>query len=370
MLLYPVYAVLFTATGLSPAEISSLFAVWSFTAFAAELPSGAWADRYSRRWLIAAGPLVTAAGFALWVAVPSYPAFAAGFVLWGLGGALISGALEALVYEELDRVGASGSYARVLGRATAVRTTAVMAASALAGPVLAAGGYPALGAASVAALLVAAAIGWSFPESRAPARGRGAGAAPGGETAPAAYLRVLRTGLAEVRGAAPVRRALVFAAALMGLTSLDEYLPLLALATGVAEPVVPLLMLLFTTGDAVGGWLAGRGERWEAVALAVAAACLAAGSLAGTPAAMVLVAGAFGVFRWAIVAAEARLQERVGDEARATVSSMTGFAAEVAALAVFGSYALGSAWAGPGPLFAAAAVPYLLLALARRSGRS
>ena len=58
MLLYPVYAVLFTATGLSPAEISSLFAVWSFTAFAAELPSGAWADRYSRRWLIAAGPLV------------------------------------------------------------------------------------------------------------------------------------------------------------------------------------------------------------------------------------------------------------------------------------------------------------------------
>lgn len=370
VLLYPVYTVLFTRTGLSPAEISSLFAVWSFTAFAAELPSGVLADTFSRRRLIVAGPLVTAAGFALWVVAPSYPAFAAGFMLWGLGQALISGALEALVYEGLDRAGAAGSYARVLGRAAAVRTTAVMVASALAGPVLTAGGYPALAVASVATLLVAAAIGRSFPEPGA--RGRRAAAAPGadGETAVAAYLRVLRTGLAEVRTTAPVRRALAYAAALTGLSSLDEYLPLLALATGVAEPAVPLVMLLFTAGDAAGGWLAGRGERWEAVALAVGAACLAAGSLAGTPTAMVLVAGAFGVFRWAIVAAEARLQERVSDAARATVSSTTGFAAEVAALGVFGCYALGSAWAGPGPLFAAAAVPYLLLALARRFGRS
>ncbi|TQM75364.1 putative MFS family arabinose efflux permease [Thermopolyspora flexuosa] len=362
------YTVLFTRTGLSPAEISSLFAVWSLTAFAAELPSGVWADTFSRRRLIVAGPLVTAAGFTLWIVTPSYPAFAAGFVLWGLGQALISGALEALVYEELERAGAAASYARVLGRATAVRTTAVMVASALAGPVLTAGGYPALGVASVATLLVAAAIGRSFPESGA--RGRDRRAVADGETAVAAYLRVLRTGLAEVRTTAPVRRALAYAAVLMGLNALDEYLPLLALATGVAEPAVPLLVLLFTTGDAVGGWLAGRGERWEALALAVAAACLAAGSLLGTPAAMVLVAAAFGVFRWAITAAEARLQARVGDEARATVASMTGFASEIAALAVFGSYALGSAWADPGPLFAAAAVPYLLLALARRFGRS
>jgi hypothetical protein len=32
-------------------------------------------------------------------------------------------------------------------------------------------------------------------------------------------------------------------------------------------------------------------------------------------------------------------------------------------MAVFAGYALGSGWAGPGPLFALAAVPYLALAL-------
>ncbi|MEV5410638.1 MFS transporter [Thermopolyspora sp. NPDC052614] len=362
------YAVLFTTTGLSAAEISSLFIVWSVTSFAAELPSGVWADVFSRRRLIAAGPLVTGAGFALWVAFPSYPAFAAGFVLWGIGGALVSGSLEALVYEELDRAGAAGSYARVMGRATAVRTTAFLLATAVAAPVLAVGGYPALGAASVATMLVAAAIGRSFPESRDRNDGEGGGGEDG-RTAVGSYLRTLRAGLAEVRRTPPVRRALVYVSVLMGVTSVDEYLPLLALSTGVAEAAVPLVILLITAGEAVGGWLAGRGSRWEAAALAVAALCLAAGALAGTPAAMVLVAAAFGVLRWAIASAEARLQERIGDDSRATVSSMAGFASDVAAVTAYASYGLGSAWAGPGPLIAVAAVPYLLLALAHRLGR-
>lgn len=66
VLLYPVYAVLFAETGLSPAEISSLFAIWSVTGFALEVPSGLWADVYSRRRLLAVAPVLPAAGYALW----------------------------------------------------------------------------------------------------------------------------------------------------------------------------------------------------------------------------------------------------------------------------------------------------------------
>ncbi|MCC9685021.1 MFS transporter [Streptomyces sp. MNU103] len=105
VLLYPVYALLFSDAGLSVWQISSLFALWSVTAVVLEVPSGAWADAVSRRLLLVIGPLLTGAGFALWVLVPSYAAFAAGFVLWGTGGALCSGALEALVYDELERAG-------------------------------------------------------------------------------------------------------------------------------------------------------------------------------------------------------------------------------------------------------------------------
>ncbi len=96
VLLYPVYALLFADAGLSTAQVSALFAVWSVVGFALELPSGALADATSRRALLVVAQLLTAAAFAVWVLEPSFAAFAAGFVLWGTAGALQSGALEAL----------------------------------------------------------------------------------------------------------------------------------------------------------------------------------------------------------------------------------------------------------------------------------
>lgn len=142
VLLYPVYALLFADTGLSLWQISSLFALWSITGVLLEVPSGAWADAVSRRTLLWLAPLLTATGFTLWVTIPSYGAFALGFVLWGAGGALGSGALEALVYDELDRLGAADRYARVMGRARAAGLVAVMAAMGLGRPGVRAGRLP------------------------------------------------------------------------------------------------------------------------------------------------------------------------------------------------------------------------------------
>jgi predicted MFS family arabinose efflux permease len=355
VLLYPVYAVLFAETGLSAAEISSLFAIWSVTGFVLEVPSGLWADVYSRRRLLTLAPLLSAAGFALWTFLPCYPSFAAGFVLWGAGSALRSGTLQALVYEELSRAQARDSYARLIGRARAVGTTAVLAADALAGPVLAAGGYRTLGIASVAATLLGVPVAMALPESRG----------QGEETPDEGLVAVLREGFAEVRGSPGARRCLVLVAALSGFDAMDEYVPLLARSTGVGPAVAPVLVLLVTAGVTVGGFLAGRGQgRAAAPALAVAACCLAVGAMSGRPAGMVLVAVAFGVFQWATVAADARLQERIADGSRATVTSMAGFGTEVVAVMIFAGYAAGSRWTGPGPLFALAAVPYVVVAAA------
>ncbi|MBB6476848.1 MFS transporter [Sphaerisporangium rubeum] len=350
MLLYPVYALLFAEHGLSTAEISSLFVIWSVTSFVVEIPSGMWADTFSRRRLVVAGPLLTAVGFGLWTFLPSYLVFAAGFVLWGTGNALSSGALEALVYEELDRLGAAGSYARLIGRSHAIGTTAVLAATALAAPVIAVGGYTALGVASVAVLVMSGLAGLMLPESRSP------GEAEDG------YLAVLREGLREARREPAAAGALVLLVVLMGVGSLDEYIPLLASATGVSAATVPLLMLLETAAATAGGWFAGRGVRWTAPVLAAAALCLAAGAWSGRPGGLALVGAAYGVFQWATSNAEARLQDAIGDRARATVTSMAGFGSEVFALLAYASFALGSTWSGPGPLFALAAAPYLLVA--------
>lgn len=349
---------LFAETGLSPGEISSLFVIWSVTSFVLEIPSGLWADVFSRRRLLVIAPLMTGAGFALWTFLPSYPAFALGFVLWGAGGALRSGTLQALVYEELGRLGAADSYARLIGRSAAVAATAIMLATALAAPVLSVGGPAAAGLASVLATVLTAAVGLSFPESR-------------GETEreDETYLGVLRGGLAEVRRAAPVRRSLLMLSVVSGLSAMDEYVPLLAGTTGVSAAAVPLLVLMVTAGVTAGGWLAGRAQGAMAPGLAVAAVCMAVGAAGAAgrhPAAFVLVAVAFGILQWAIAAMEARLQDQIDDRSRATVTSMAGLGTETVAVAVFALYAFGSIWADSWVLFCVTAVPYLAIALLAR----
>ncbi|WP_341721523.1 MFS transporter [Thermobifida halotolerans] len=353
-MLYPVYALLFADSGLSEAQISSLFALWSVTSFTLEVPSGVLADRVSRRLLLAAAPLLAGAGFALWVLLPSYPAFAVGFVLWGAGGALGSGALEALVYEGLAAAGAAHRYPRLIGRSRAVATAAVVVATPLASPVLAAGGYAALGAASVAACVCAAAAGWALPEAP---RDRAASDDGDGEAG------VLRDALAEVRRAPALLGVLALLSVLSGAEALEEYLPLLARSTGVSDTAVPPLVLLVTAGTAVGQWCAGHATRWAGPALCAAALLLAVGAFSGHPAGMLGVAAAFGVLAWAGVAVETRLQERISDRSRATVTSLAGIGTETVGLLFFAVYGLGSVWAGPGALFAVLAVPFLVVGL-------
>ena len=148
------YTLLFSDAGLAVWQISSLFVIWSLSSMVFEVPSGAWADASSRRRLLVVGPLLTAVAFALWVAYPSFWVFALGFLLWGLKSALTSGALEALVYDELQRIDATEKYPTVMGRGQSAGVLAAMCSGIVAAPVFAAGGFGAVGAGSVAISLL------------------------------------------------------------------------------------------------------------------------------------------------------------------------------------------------------------------------
>ncbi|MDX3798935.1 MFS transporter [Streptomyces sp. AK04-3B] len=388
VLLYPVYALLFADAGLSVGEISSLFVLWSLTGVLLEVPSGAWADAVSRRLLLWTGPLLGAAGFALWVLFPSYWAFAAGFVLWGARGALGSGALEALVYEELDRAGAADRYAGVMGRAHALGQGAVMAATGLAGPVFTAGGYPAVGAASVLACLLCAVTAACFPEHRTPASAgsdggagspgggadevRGADAGQGEGEGDEDRARTLRTGLSRLAGLRrdrPLLGALLLVPAVTAVWgALDEYTPLLVRETGAADAAVPYLLMMIWAGVTAGSLLAGAVERLGrtglAVLLAGAALALAAGALTGAQAGIGLVGLAFGGFQAVTVVADVRLQQRIEGGARATLTSIAGLGTELVTVAVYGVYGVLGARFPHGVVFALCALPYLVTALA------
>ncbi|WP_371785616.1 MFS transporter [Streptosporangium subroseum] len=368
ILLYPFYALLFVDTGLSTAEISSLLVIWSVTAIVTEVPSGVWADVVSRRRLLALAPLLAAAGFALWVVAPSYWVFAAGFVLWGTSGALQSGATEALVYTELDRLGAADRYAAITGRGHAIATAAVMASMAVAAPLFALGGYPLVGAASVLSCVIATAVATTFPEHRERA-GKGEESEESEEeTSPGGYTAILRDGLREVRADRSIRRVLLLVAVVTALWgALEEYVPLLAVDTGVTEHVVPLLLLLVSAGTAIGGVLAATGRRFTdrklAGILGFGALALAAGAISGLAVGFFVIAAAFCAFQMASVLTAVRLQQSITGPARATVTSLAGLGVDVVAILFYGGYAAASTVTGNATIFAVSAVPYAVVAL-------
>ncbi|MFJ8228478.1 MFS transporter [Streptomyces sp. NPDC094448] len=358
ILLYPVYALLFTEHGLTAAEISSLFVIWSVTSFLLEVPAGVWADMVSKRFLLSTASALVGCGFALWTVLPSYPSFAVGFLLWGAGGALRSGTLQALAYEELEKAGAARSYTRLMGRARGLGTAAVALATALASPVLALGGYGAVGMASIVVCALGIVAGQALPETA------GASASSPDPEDEAHPIALLKQGFAEVRASRKVLGALVLASVTTGVEAMDEYLPLLVVDMGAADTMVPLLLLTVMGGMAAGQYCAEHGsDHWLGPVLLIGSALLAVGALSGHPVGIVPVAVAFGAFEWARVRTDALLQSRIGNRTRATVSSLAGLGMEVVAVLVFAGYALGSVWWGPSRLLAMAAVPYVFIAI-------
>ncbi|WP_171048158.1 MFS transporter [Nocardia cyriacigeorgica] len=161
--LYAIYALLFADHGLNAGQISSLFALWSATAFLLEVPSGAWADTVSRRGLLVLSGVLLTLGFTLWTVLPSYLGFAAGFVVWGVSGALRSGTFEALLYDELSLRGEPSAFPRILGYTRAGTEIAVLIAILAATPLYLIGGYPLIGWVSVAMAAAHTVVALSLP---------------------------------------------------------------------------------------------------------------------------------------------------------------------------------------------------------------
>ena len=252
---FPVYALLFTDAGLSTSQVSSLFVIWSATHVVLEVPSGAWADTVPRRRLLVLGAAVYAACFALWTAVPTYAAFAAGFVLWGLSGSLVSGTYEAYVYDHLARP----------------RRDGVVPAGDRGGPDLGAGAQPRghrrggtdrrrlgprRGRLGQRAGLRRRDRAWP-PPCRLTRRARASTPRLTRTQPDLGYLAMLRAGLAESLHPR-LARAVLLAAAVPAFLAFDEYFGLLAVDLGATLASVPLLVALTVAAQAVGAALAPR----------------------------------------------------------------------------------------------------------------
>ncbi|WP_194832760.1 MFS transporter [Nocardia sp. XZ_19_369] len=395
--LYALYSLLFADHGLSTGQISSLFAIWSTTAFLLEVPSGAWADTVSRRALLILSGVLLTAGFALWTLVPTYLGFALGFVLWGAAGALVSGTFEALLYDDLAARGEQSSYARILGYTRAASETAIVIGIVAATPLYLWGGYALIGWSSVGFAALHTVIAMTLPSAPKVVSAAAVDELEEDDQPPLAYpaatdvsgpfaryLGMLKTGVAEAIRVRAVRNGVLLGALLFGITAFDEYFALLAESAGVATAVVPLLVGVTVLGSLIGSVLAGRTEGMSGRTMAIAVGfggvlflggSLIAGLAEGRPSAVYVLTGlgftaigvSYGIVYNAGVVAGARLQDAIEGPARATVTSVSGLLGEVVALVVFAFAAIATAWWSMPIILAVLAATLLPIALVTTS---
>jgi hypothetical protein len=288
-----------------------------------EVPAGVWADRWSRRGILAIAQLIRLAGFALWLAWPHLWGFFGGFLLWGIKSGLTGGCFEALVYDELKAAGREGDYTRVAGRAEAVQSVGILAASAAAAAV-APLGYGALLVCSVAACALGAASAMAFPK------------APRAElTGDVAYLAHLRLGLSQTLRTPGLLGLVVFIAVTLALGgALDEFWSIFASRAGLNHSAVALFIAAMSAGQAVAASLAHRiralATSWWYALFALNGAILAVAAALFRPAAVLLLVLFSGGFKVIDIVFEGRLQATLPSETRATIASVKGFVVEAA----------------------------------------
>jgi len=322
ILIYPLYAVMFVDAGMSAGEVGAALAVWSVTAFLVEIPAGVWADRWSRRGILAIAQLARWAGLAIWLAWPHFWGFLAGFVLWGIKSGLTGGCFEALVYDELKAAGREAEYTRLAGRAEATQFVGILAASFCAAPI-AHLGYGLLLTFSLGACAAAAVAAMSFP--RAP-RAVAAGDLD--------YLAHLRLGLRQTLRSPAVLGLVVFIAVTLALGgALDEFWSIFASRAGLSHGAVAIFIGAMSGGQAAASALAHRARRLPTgvfyALFAINGALLAVAAALFRPAAVPLLVAFSASFKVIDIVFEGRLQAALPSGTRATIASVKGFVVEL-----------------------------------------
>lgn len=323
VLIFPFYTVMFTEQGLSPAEIGVLLAAWSTTGLALEIPTGALADRLSRRWLLFAAQLIRGVGYAAWVVFPGFWGFLFGMMMWGVKSALVSGTFEALLFDELKAEGREHEYARAIGRAQSGRFAGTMVA-ALGSAALAGLGYTSLTVISAATSILAASSALLLPRAPRAARAQ-----------PADYLGKMRRGIHEAVTRPGVLPILLFIAGMQALlAACEDYWQIFGREIGLPAAGIALFCAALGAAQAAGAAMAHRAPLGHPAAMpalvAIGGAFLFAAAATFQVWSVALAVCFTGLCRMADVRADARFQHALSGEARATVASVKGFAAQCA----------------------------------------
>ncbi len=136
----PVALLYFADRGVSVTEFMVLWSLFSVAVLVFEIPTGVVADRFSRKWSLVAGVTLSAIALFVFLSTSNFPLLAMGYLIFGLGYALTSGADSALLYDSLKASGQEDSFRRVIGTALTWQLSGQVAGPLITGVVVGIGG--------------------------------------------------------------------------------------------------------------------------------------------------------------------------------------------------------------------------------------
>ncbi len=368
ILVYPFYTVMFADFKMQPWQVATLLAVWSITTFLLEVPSGVWADKYSRKNILFLGQIIRFFGYLIWLFYPTFIGFLVGFVFWGIKSALTSGTFQALIYDELKLTGDEKQFAKVLGRTKTISFVAMLTASALASPAILLG-YPFVLALSSMAVLISGIIVVTLPKAQKVE-----------STHEKEYFSILKIGLRTALKNITVFRLIFFlslAGALSG--SLEEFWTIFAKDAGLPIYGLGIFLCLMDVSSSASSFIAHRFEKMSTKFFYVLAVfggimLFAAGYLFSIPA-LLLIIMFNSLFEIIQIVFESKLHHSIDSTARATISSVNSFLLEIEAMImylVFGFIAQASSYRSGvmvfGVIVAIFGIMYLIFSKAKRHG--
>jgi DHA3 family tetracycline resistance protein-like MFS transporter len=97
---------------LDPLRLLLVGSVLELTCLVFQVPTGLFADAFSRRWSVSAGCVMVGAGFILEGSIPQFTAILIAQVVWGIGATLSDGAEDAWITDEVGEQAAGRLFLR------------------------------------------------------------------------------------------------------------------------------------------------------------------------------------------------------------------------------------------------------------------
>ncbi len=315
--------------GLTPLQISLLLSMWSVIILVTEIPSGALADKFSRRNLLGIAQIIRAIGYGIWIFFPTFEGFLAGLALWGISHSLMSGTFEALVYDELKALGRENTYVKVIGHAESLALFLGLGATLLAAPIFAHLGYNGILWCSVASVIIAGLIAFTLPNKKKQENV---------EVTP--YAKIIHQAISEVSRNHALLRLIVFGVFTGVLFRIfDEYASLIIKAGEVPTTLIPIVSAFIFLPLIVMNFFAYTVENLRQIMFMIfliiaGIALILSGKYMGP-----LGLAAFAMFllfiKVSITVFGAKVQHAITGNARATITSINGFGVEISAVLGF-----------------------------------